>query len=275
MSTMPTEEGPISPAELRRRIRANEWTGPLPSPRTVGAAPADSRAYAKMNLVVLPLAVAFDFVLFCQRNARAYAIADITEPGSPVPRLLAPDADVRTDLPRYRVFSRGSIIDEPHDINAYWHADSVAFLIGSSSCFDWALRTAGVQYETLGAYETALPCLPSRCFAGNMVVTARRFASSQDAVRAIQISSRHPAFHGAPVHMGPAQAIGIADLAKPDYPLGTMPAQTASDDTHTLYWGCGILSASLTGSAQIEQLITHYPGRLMVTDRLIAEMAVF
>lgn len=265
----------VSPSEFRLRVRENRWTGPMPLPRTGVAELRDLRAYAKMNLVVLPLALAFDFVVFCQRNSRAYSIADITDVGSPVPRLLAPEADVRTDLPRYRVFHNGQLVDEPTEITSYWSDDSVAFLTGSSSCFDWALRSAGIEYETLGAYETSIQCIPARFFSGNLVVTARRFRSSQDAVRAIQISSRHPAFHGAPIHMGSPAAIGIADLAKPDYPLGADPVHAYGDAESVLYWGCGILSSTIVRAPHIPQLITHYPACLMLTDRLTAEMASF
>lgn len=269
------EQGDVGPAEFRQWTRRNQWTGPLPSPRSGVTKLRDLRAYAKMNLVVLPLELAFDFVMFCQRNPSAYTIADITDVGSPVPGLLASTADVRTDLPRYRVFRNGKLVDEPTGITSYWNDDSVAFLMGSSSCFDWALLAAGVEYETLGAYETSIRCVPTRFFGGNLVVTARRFASSRDAVRAIQISSRHTAFHGAPVHMGQPATIGIADLAKPDYPLGAPSEHMSGDTQQVLYWGCGILSSTVVGAAHIPQLITHYPACLMLTDRLTAEIASF
>src|SRR6516225_12222997 len=94
-------------AEVRRRARLGEWDAP-----TSGLA----LGYVQANLVVVPRPLAFDFLLFCHRNPRPCPLLDVTEPGSPVPAGVAPDADLRTDLPCYRVYQHGELIAEPTDI---------------------------------------------------------------------------------------------------------------------------------------------------------------
>src|ERR1051325_10272494 len=97
----------ISGAELRALIRRREFTGPTP-----GVA----LGYVQANLVILPQALAFDFLRFCQRNPKPCPVLDVTDVGSPVPMLCAPDADLRTDVPRYRLFENGELVDEPAEI---------------------------------------------------------------------------------------------------------------------------------------------------------------
>src|SRR5436853_4133217 len=117
-------------AEIRRRARTGEWTGPTP-----GLA----MGFVQANLVVVPRDLAFDFLLFCQRNPKPCPLLDVTEPGSPEPRLVAQGADLRTDLPRYRVYRRGELADEPTDLHAWWRDDLVGFLLGCSFTFENAL----------------------------------------------------------------------------------------------------------------------------------------
>src|SRR5881409_1260012 len=101
-------------SEVRRLARAGELTGP-----TAGLA----LGFVQANLVVVPKDLAFDFLLFCQRNPKPCPLLDVTEPGNPEPRLVAPGADLRTDLPRYRVFQNGELVDEPTDLNPHWRDD--------------------------------------------------------------------------------------------------------------------------------------------------------
>src|SRR2546430_587507 len=122
-------------ADLRRLARAGELTGP-----TAGLA----LGFVQANLVVVPKECAFDFLLFCQRNPKPCPLLDVTEPGDPEPRWAAPGADLRTDLPAYRVWRRGELVDEPEDVRRYWRDDLVAFLIGCSFTFENALLQAGV-----------------------------------------------------------------------------------------------------------------------------------
>src|ERR687888_1641046 len=150
-------------AEVRRRARSGELTGPTP-----GLA----LGYVQANLVVVPRELAFDFLLFCQRNPKPCPLLDVTEPGSPEPRFVAPGADVRTDVPRYRVYRNGELVDEPADLNAWWRPDSVAFLLGCSFTFENALLEAGLpvrhveQGRNVPMYRTNVPCRPAGGFPG-------------------------------------------------------------------------------------------------------------
>src|SRR5262245_20841984 len=98
----------LAPAEARALMRAGQWTGP-----TAGTA----AGFAQANLVVLPREQAYDFLLFCVRNPKPCPLLDVTDAGSPVARLAAPEADLRTDLPRYRVYRNGGLVDEPTSLD--------------------------------------------------------------------------------------------------------------------------------------------------------------
>src|SRR5438132_9051791 len=179
-------------AELRCLARAGELTGP-----TAGLA----LGFVQPNLVVVPKDLAFNFLLFCQRNPKPCPLLDVTEPGDPEPRLVAPGADLRTDLPRYRVFQNGELVDEPMDLNRYWRDDLVGFLIGCSFTFERALLEAGlpVRHIETGAnvpmYRTNIPCRPAGVFRGPMVLSMRPLTPAQ-AVKATQICARFPRAHG-------------------------------------------------------------------------------
>src|SRR4051794_37678697 len=198
----------LSPSALRKLIRAGEFTGPTP-----GLA----AGHVQVNLVVVPRDLAFDFLLFCQRNPKPCPLLDVTEPGSPVPALVAPDADLRTDLPRYRVYRNGELVEEPADIRELWRPDLVAFLIGCSFTFESALLQARLPLRHLERgcnvpmYRTTLACRPAGRFRGNMVVSMRPMTPAQ-AIRAAQVCGRFPRAHGAPVHFGDPAAIGIRDI---------------------------------------------------------------
>ena len=197
----------------RARIRAGEHTGP-----TSGLAPG----FAQANLVILPSDEALDFLRFCVRNPKPCPLLEVTDTGSPHPAALAADADLRTDLPRYRVFRDGQLDDEPTDIAGYWRSDLVAFLLGCSFTFEWALAAAGlpVAHQEQGVnvpmYITDRRCSPAGRFDGPLVVSMRPFAPD-DIPDVINISARFPAMHGAPVHIGDPAEIGIDDLAAPDF----------------------------------------------------------
>src|SRR6476646_1054174 len=197
---------------VRHACRTGTLTGPTP-----GLALGSVQA----NLVILPKEHAFDFLLFCQRNPKPCPLLDVTEPGDPEPRAVAPGADLRTDLPAYRVWMNGELVDEPTDVTRYWRPDLVSFVIGCSFTFENALLAAGVpvrhieQGVNVPMYRTTLPCRPAGRFAGPMVVSMRPLTPPQT-VRATQICSRLPRAHGAPVHFGDPAAIGIRDIARPD-----------------------------------------------------------
>jgi len=254
----------MSPREFRSLVRRGEWTEPN---LTV------CQGYAMANLAVVPQEYAFDFLLFCLRNSQPCGIIDVTEPGDPHPRFAAPEADLRTDLPRYRVFKDGECIDEPTDVVKYWRDDLVAFLIGCSGSFDWALQAANVKFRLIGAYESSIQCVPAGRFHGPMVISCRLVKNGHDAVRAVQISSRMRTTHGPPVHIGNPDYVGIRDLYHPDfYPFE--PGAPQKPDEIAMFWGCGITPQTVAIESKVPFMITHKGGHMFYTDRLSEELAI-
>jgi uncharacterized protein YcsI (UPF0317 family) len=254
------------PTAVRAAIRAGDWTAP-----TAGLASGRVQA----NLVVLPERVAYDFLRFCVANPRPCPVLEVTEAGSPEPGQAAPGADLRTDVPRYRVFRDGELSDEVDDIRALWRDDLVAFLIGCSFTFERALLAAGLPVRhveegvNVPMYRTSIECRPAGAFSGPMVVSMRPLAPAQ-ALRAVQITSRYPTVHGAPVHLGDPEAIGIATLDSPDYgdPV------TIHRGEVPVFWACGVTPQAAAAAARPELMITHAPGHMFVTDLLDEEQAV-
>ncbi len=259
------EMAAMTPREFRAMVRRGEWTEPDTE---------FCRGYAQANMAIVPKDVAFDFFLFCYRNPRPCAVIDITEVGDPCPKLVAPEADLRTDLPRYRVFRDGQLIDEPTDITSYWRNDLVAFLIGCSASFDWSLKAANVQFRLIGAYTSSIECVPAGRFKGHMVVSCRVMKDSYNAVRAVQISSRHLITHGPPIHIGDPEKIGIKDLYHPDMggPENITPVEK---DEVLMFWGCGITPQVVAMESKVPFVMSHKGWHMFVTDRLSEELAAF
>jgi uncharacterized protein YcsI (UPF0317 family) len=245
-----------SPAEVRAAIRAGDWDGP-----TAALAPG----YTQANLVVLPQADAFDFLRFCVANPRPCPVLEVCEPGSPEPAVSAPGADLRSDLPRYRIHRDGEFVDEVDRVE--WREDLVAFLIGCSFTFERALLAAGlpVRHIEMGVnvpmYRTAVACRPAGRFSGPLVVSMRPM-TPQQAIRATQITSRYPSVHGAPVHVGDPSALGIASLAAPQY---GDPVEIRDGEV-PVFWACGVTPQAVAAASRPELMITHAPGHMFVTD---------
>jgi len=254
------------PARLREMMRRGEWTGP-----TFGLA----LGYAQANLVILPRDLAFEFLVFCQRNPKPCPVLDVTEVGSPHPRLVAPDADLRTDLPRYRVYRYGELVEEVTDITPYWTSDLVAFLLGCSYTFEAALLAAGVplrhheESKNVPMFRTNIQCIPAGRFHGPMVVSMRPMPPEK-AIRAVQVTSRFPATHGAPIHIGDPSAIGIADIRRPDFG----EAVTILPGEVPVFWACGVTPQAMAMESRPELMITHAPGHMFITDVRDADLAV-
>ena len=252
-----------TPRDFRQMVRRGEWRD-----STSGIC----SGYAQANLAIVPKEFAFDFLLFCFRNSQPCPVLDVTEPGDPHPKLLAPDADLRTDVPRYRVFKEGKLIDEPTDIVQYWREDLVSFLLGCSYSFEWALKAAHVQFRLIGAFTSNIQCSPAGRFEGPIAVTLRLIKGTADAVRAVQISSRMPAVHGAPVHVGNPETIGIRDIYHADlFPHPDVEHQ-ASDEI-PVFWGCGITPQLVALRAKLPLMMTHRGGHMFVTDRPVESLA--
>ena len=265
----PTDDGVHrSPAEeVRLRIRAGSHTG-----HTGGMAPG----YVQGNLVILPAELAAAFAAYCQRNPKPCPLLATSETGDPRLPSLARDLDIRTDVPRYRVFRDGRLVDEPTDIGDLWRDDLVSFVLGCSFSFEQALSENGLElrHVSLGCnvpmYRTNVDTVPAGPFRGKLVVSMRPFRPA-DAIRAIQITSRFPLLHGAPVHLGDAAAIGIADLDRPDFG-DRVPV---NPDEMPVFWACGVTPQVAIEQARPGLCITHAPGCMVVTDLMNARFAVF
>ena len=231
--------------------------------------------YVQANLVVLPQALAADFLRFAQRNPKPCPLIGVSEPGSRMMPELGEDLDLATDVPRYRVWRNGELAEEPTSVADHWRDDLVAFAIGCSFTFEEPLLAAGIplRHVSCGSnvtmYRTSIPTRPAGPFQGPMVVSMRPLKPA-DAIRAVQITSRFPAVHGAPVHIGLPEAIGIADIARPDY---GDPVEV-KDDELPVFWACGVTPQSVIAACRPEFAITHAPGCMLVTDRRNTEYAV-
>jgi len=200
---------------------------------------------------------------------------EVLEAGSPEPRDFAPGADIRTDLPRYRVYRQGLLVEEPENVMAYWRDDLVSFLVGCSFTFEYPLLEAGIRmrHQDLGVnvpmFITNRPCKASGIFSGPMVVSMRP-VPQQQVVRAVQVTSRFPAVHGAPVHVGDPAALGITDLQHPDFG----DAVPVAPDEVPVFWACGVTPQAVVMQAKPELVLTHAPGHMLITDRRESELAI-
>ena len=247
-----------SPDGARTAIRLGRITG-----ATAGFAPG----FVQGNLCILPKDLAADFLRFAHQNPKPCPVIGMSEVGSPHVPMLGANIDLRHDLPRYRIWKKGELVAEPTDISEFWRDDLVAFVIGCSFSFEEALIEDGspLRHVTCGAnvamYRTNIECVPAGPFVGPMVVSMRPLKPA-DAIRAIQITSRFPAVHGAPVHIGKPELIGIHDIARPDYgdPVEIKP------DELPVFWACGVTPQAVIAAARPDFAITHYPGSMLITD---------
>lgn len=256
-----------NPKEARRVIRQNGYTE-----RTAGTA----SKYVQGNVCILPSKYAMDFASFCQKNPKPCPLIGFGTKGDPTLRDLG-EIDIRSDVPQYRVWQNGEIVDEPYDIKQYWNEDLITFVLGCSMSFELPLIQAGIPIQhidndtTVPMYRTSIDCEPAGQFSGKMVVSMRPLRS-KDAIRAIQISSRFPAVHGAPIHIGDPEEIGIKNIMEPDY---GDPPRTLYHDEIPVFWACGVTPQSVLQDSRPEFCITHSPGKMLITDKLNNELAAF
>ena len=248
--------------QIRSLIRSGEWKGMTVD--RVGR-------YVQTGLVILPKSLAYDFLVFCQRNPKPCPVLEITDPGCSILTHLAPGADIRNEIGSYDIWRKGKKIEEVPDIENYWKDDSVGFLIGSSLTFSQALAEAGCKSSSgITLYKTTIACAPSGPFAGPMVVTMRTLPPEKVA-SAVQVTTRFQATHGAPIHIGDPSAIGITDLSKaiagttePSIPEGHVP----------LFWACSVTPQIIAQEAEIDFMITHSSGHGFVTDLMDYDIAI-
>ena len=224
---------PSSPTELRNLIRNDGY-----NTITAGLAPG----YVQTNLVILPRDLAFDFLLFCQRNPKPCPLIEVIESGNIEPKLTAPGADIRTDLPKYRVYRDGVLDKEVENVLEVWRDDLVSFLLGCSFTFESALMSSGIEMRhienatNVSMYITNKETVPAGKFSGPTVVSMRPI-KQEKVVKAVQVTSRFPNTHGAPLHIGNPASLGIKDIEQPDYG-DIVPVK---DGEVPVFWACGLL----------------------------------
>lgn len=225
--------------------------------------------YVQGNLVILPESQANDFLRYCMRNPKPCPLLAVSEPGDPRLEVLGHDIDIRTDVPRYRVWHYGELVGEPTDLREIWSEDFVTFVLGCSFSFEHALVAAGLpmrhieQGRNVSMYKTHLATNAAGPFSGPMVVSMRPLKAA-DAIKAVQITSRLPEVHGAPVHLGDPALIGIADLSRPDFG----DAVDIRADEIPVFWACGVTPQAAVQASRPPLCITHAPGFMLVTDLL-------
>ncbi len=256
---------PLLPKEIRSLIRQGKWHRP-----TAGLA----MGYAQANLVILPERYAFDFLLFCQRNPKPCPLLEVLEAGEYRTQFLSRDADVRTDIPLYRIYRKGKLEATVKEIKHIWASDWVTFLLGCSFSFEEALIRSRIpvrhieEGKNVPMYITNISCNAAGIFSGPMVVTMRPMPPDQVS-RAVQITSRYASVHGAPVHIGEPSQIGIRNLKKPDFGESV----TIKKGEVPVFWACGVTPQAVIMRAQPDLCITHAPGHMFISDLLNEELA--
>ncbi|HOA14954.1 MAG TPA: putative hydro-lyase [Bacillota bacterium] len=247
-----------TPAEVRLAARKG-----LLARQTSGMA----EGFVQANLAVLPGNLAYDFLLFCTRNPKPCPLLEVGGKGDYLTRFIADGADIRTDIPKYRIYRNGTLTEEPLDLMDVWQDDFVFFLIGCSFSFETRLMAAGVPIRHIEAgsnvpmYITDVQCRPAGVFHGPLVVSMRPIPGRLVA-KAVEITSALPAVHGSPVHIGDPSAIGIRDISRPDFgdPVEIKPGEIP------VFWACGVTPQAAALATKPEIMITHSPGHMFVGD---------
>ena len=250
---------------LRDKIRRGQFAD-----QTAGAAPRCVQG----NLVILPEFLADDFHRYCEANPKPCPLLAISRPGDPALPTLAEDFDLRTDVPLYRIYRRGELERETTDIRDVWEEDFVAFVLGCSYSFEAALLAVDIPLRhiemNMGVpmYVSNIETVPAGPFAGPMVVSMRPM-TPDDARKAAAICADFDRAHGEPVQIGDAQAIGIADIAAPDFG----EAVPVLDGEVPVFWACGVTPQMAIKQARPDICITHAPGFMVISDIAASELA--
>ncbi|MDR1906017.1 MAG: putative hydro-lyase [Clostridiales bacterium] len=248
----------MQPKEVRKLIRDGkiDWN-------TSGMC----SGYAQANLVILPKNLAYDFLLFAQRNPKSCPVLEVSDAGSKALKLIADDADISKDFPKYRVYEKGVLTGEYGDVSRLWRDDLVSFLIGCSFSFESALLEAGItvrhieEGKNVPMYTTDIDCVPAGVFSGKMVVSMRPLPRDQ-IVKAVTVTASMPRVHGAPIHIGNPSAIGVKDINKPEFGDGV----TIKEGETPVFWCCGVTPQSVMMNSKPDFVITHAPGHMFITD---------
>ncbi len=256
MVSQAKKEG-LAPEKVRKKIREGEITGPTPG---------YAGGYAQANLLIIPEEYAFDFSLFAFRNPKPCPILDILEEGKFRPPTTS-GADIRTDLPKYRIYEKGELSEETSDIRNHWQDDLVTFLLGCSFTFERALLENNIpvrhieEDKNVPMYVTDIDCNSAGIFSGHMVVSMRPLPGGLIS-RAVEITSEYPNVHGAPIHIGAPEEIGIDDIERPDFG----DTVTIKENEIPVFWACGVTPQVAVMENKLPFVITHSPGHMFITD---------
>lgn len=248
----------LSPKEVRTLIRNKEITGP-----TAGMC----SGYAQANLAIVPKDLAYDFLLFTQRNPKSCPVLEVSDVGSRTLHTIAKGADIATDIPKYRIYEKGVLTGEYTDVSSFWRDDFVSFLIGCSFSFESELLENEVpvrhieEGRNVPMYITNIPCVPAGIFSGNMVVSMRPMPYDQ-VVKSVLVTGSMQKVHGAPIHIGNPSAIGIENINKPDFG----DSVTINPGEVPVFWPCGVTPQSVIMNTKPDFVITHAPGHMLITD---------
>ena len=247
-----------TPLEVRKLIREGKITG-----QTSGMC----EGFAQANLCILPKKYAYDFLLFCQRNPQSCPLLEVLDEGSRFLRTSATDCDISKDVPKYRIWENGVLKGEYTDVSDFWRDDLVTFVIGCSFSFEGPLMQAGIDVRNISEnhnvpmYLTNIDTKAAGIFSGKMVVSMRPIPHNQ-IVKAVTVTAKVPKVHGAPIHIGSPEVIGIKDISKPDFG----EPSTIKQGEVPVFWGCGVTPQSVVMSSKPDFCITHAPGHMLITD---------
>ncbi|GAB3629068.1 putative hydro-lyase [Pandoraea terrae] len=257
----------LMPFEFRQAVRNGQFRGP-----TAGYC----GDYAQANLAILPSAYANDFLRFCQANPKPCPLLAVGEPGQWHVPALGREVDIRSDVPAFYIYRDGRLAQETDSLADVWQNDFVVFAIGCSFSFEQMLAKEGIplrhveEGRNVPMYRTKIANRRAGIFGGELVVSMRPMRGA-DAIRAVQITSRFPGVHGAPIHIGDPAELGIEDLAKPEFG----DAVTIKEGELPVYWACGVTPQTAIMGAKLPLAIAHKPGHMLMTDITNASLAVF
>ncbi len=248
-----------SPEEIRKLCRSGEFALP-----TAGFCPN----YVQANLVILKGEYVDEYVGFLKKNPRPCPVLEIIRGGEqPISQEVAPGANIAKDFPRYRIYRDGVLVGDTTDISNLWTEDMIAVLVGCSLTFEAKLAAAGIRmahYENnlrVPMYNTNIACEPSGRFVGHYVVSMRPIPEELVDL-AIKITEPMDYAHGAPVHVGDPETIGVKDIMHPDY--GDPPA--IKEGEIPVFWACGVTAQAVAVEAKPDLVIAHSPGYMLITD---------
>lgn len=248
----------MKPLEVRKLISEGKITG-----QTSGMC----LGYAQANLVIVPKDIAYDFLLFTQRNPKSCPLLEVGDVGNKFLKYLGKDINIAKDIPKYRIYKKGELIGEYTDIEKFWREDFVSFLIGCSFSFESELLEDDIPVRhieegcNVPMFKTNIDCNEAGIFKGKMVVSMRPIPKDK-IVKSVLVSGSMPKVHGAPIHIGNPKDIGIKDINKPDFG----DKVTIKEGEVPVFWPCGVTPQSVIMNVKPEIVITHSPGHMLITD---------